>query len=215
MKPVHCLILAKAPLPGRAKTRLIPTFGPEGAAALASAALADTFAAARDCRADRVVVSFDGDPEGIVPTEFEVVAQRTGSLADRLAGAWADAGGPGIQIGMDTPQVTGADLDAAMDALDGADTDAVIGLAEDGGWWAIGLAEPVDVFAGIPTSEADTGSRQLQRLSDLGLRTHQLPTRRDVDHPADAFAVAAAAPDTRFAATLRRLAEPADLERSR
>lgn len=203
---MHCLVLAKSPVPGRAKTRLIPEFGPEGAAALAAAALADTFAAAAGCRADRVVVSFDGDPTGIVPDDFEVFSQRTGSLADRLAGAWADAGGPGIQIGMDTPQVTAADLDDALDTLERPGTDAVLGLAADGGWWAIGLHEPLDVFAGIETSRDDTGARQLDRLEALGLTTVQLPIRRDVDHPADAHAAAEAAPGTRFAATLAAFA---------
>ena len=209
---VHCLILAKAPLPGRAKTRLVPAFGPEGAAALAAAALQDTFAAARSSRADRVIVSFDGDPTGIVPTDFEVVAQRSGSLADRLAGAWADAGSAGIQIGMDTPQLTGADLNAAFDTLERPGTDAVLGLATDGGWWAIGLHRPDDVFAGIATSQADTGANQHRHLVERGLATRLLPTFRDVDHPDDALAVAAAAPSTRFATTLAELVEDADID---
>lgn len=202
---MHCLILAKAPLPGRAKTRLIPAFGPEGSAALAAAALADTFDAARESRAERVVVSFEGDPTGTVPGDFEVVTQRSGSLAERLAGAWDDAAGPGVQIGMDTPQVTGADLDTAFDLLADDDTDAVLGLADDGGWWAIGLRRPADVFAGIATSQDDTGARQLQQLEAMGLRTRLLATKRDVDEPDDARAVAALAPHTRFAALLAEL----------
>ncbi|MCB0972308.1 MAG: DUF2064 domain-containing protein, partial [Acidimicrobiales bacterium] len=112
---MHLLIVAKRPLPGKAKTRLMPAYGRDGSAALAAAALADTFAAAAACRADRVVVSFDGDPDGVVPTDFEVVPQRSCPFDERLAGAWADAGGPGLQIGMDTPQVTPALLDTAMD----------------------------------------------------------------------------------------------------
>lgn len=204
---MHLLIVAKRPLPGRAKTRLIPTFGPDGAASLAAAALADTFEAAGSCRADRVVVAFDGDPAGVVPAGFEVVPQRPGNLADRLGGAWTDAGGPGLQIGMDTPQLTGADLDAAYDLLDAPGTEAVLGPAVDGGWWAIGMHAPADVFAGIATSRADTGAQQLGRLRSLGLSTHLLPTRRDVDRPNDAFAVAALAPWSRFAATLGDLVD--------
>ncbi|QXC59644.1 DUF2064 domain-containing protein [Aquihabitans sp. G128] len=198
------LIVAKQPLPGRAKTRLIPAYGADGAAALAAAALADTFAAAAACRADRVVVSFDGDPTGIVPAAFEVVPQVHGDLAVRLAGAWADAAGPGLQIGMDTPQLTAADLDGAFDALEVPGTDAVLGPAADGGWWAIGFHRcPPGVFAGIPTSRSDTGPRQLARLRSLGLTTTLLPTVTDVDEPADAVTVAAAAPGTRFAAAVR------------
>lgn len=199
--------MAKRPVAGQAKTRLIPGFGPGGAAALAAAALADTFEAARACGADRVVVSFDGDPTGIVPADFQVVPQHPGTLAQRLAGAWSDAwpitnDGPGLQIGMDTPQVTGEDLDAAFASLNTRGTDAVLGLAEDGGWWAIGLHHPMDVFAGIATSQADTGERQLDRLRELGLATNLLPTKRDVDLPEDAHAVAALAPHSRFAAAV-------------
>ncbi len=203
---MHLLIVAKRPVAGQAKTRLIPGFGPNGAATLAAAALADTFDAARACGADQVVVSFDGDPTGVVPADFAVVPQRPGNLADRLAGAWVDTwptlGGPGLQIGMDTPQVTGADLDAAFEILVTPGTDAVLGLAEDGGWWAIGLHRPTDVFTGVATSQADTGARQLARLQDLGLATTLLPTQRDVDLPQDALAVAALAPHSRFAAAV-------------
>jgi glycosyltransferase A (GT-A) superfamily protein (DUF2064 family) len=196
---VDLLILAKRPDPGRAKTRLIPAFGPEGSAALAAAALADTFDAARASGADRVVVSFDGDPSGVVPDDLEVVPQRQGDLADRLAGAWTAVDGPALQIGMDTPQVTGRDLADAFGALEAPGTDAVLGMADDGGWWAIGLSQPADVFAGIVTSRADTGRRQRDRLRELGLATSLLATFRDVDLPADVAAVAAAAPGTRFA----------------
>lgn len=206
MEDVHLLIVAKRPLPGVAKTRLMPAFGPEGAAALAAAALADTFDAARGCRADRVVVSFAGDPTGVVPDGFEVVPQRDGPFDVRLAGAWEDAGGPGLQIGMDTPQVTAADLDAALDQLEAPGTDAVLGPAADGGWWAIGLPHPVPgLFAGVPMSQADTGARQLARLRELGLATALLPERRDVDLPDDVAVVAAAAPGTRFAAVATEL----------
>jgi len=206
---VQLLILAKRPVAGRAKTRLMPAFGPEGSAALAAAALADTFDAASRSGADRVVVAFDGDPSGVVPDRFEVVPQCTGDLAARLTHAWSSMRGPTLQIGMDTPQVTGPDLDAAFASLDRPGADAALGLAEDGGWWALGLRHPDAmahrVFTGIPTSEPDTGPRQQTRLVDLGLATVALPVQRDVDLPADAFAVAAAAPHTRFARALAEL----------
>lgn len=207
MDPVHLLIVAKQPLPGRAKTRLIPAFGPEGAAELAMAALLDTFDAVRASRiADRVVVSFDGDPAGVVPAAFEVVPQRRGDFATRLQGAWDDAAGPGLQIGMDTPQLTGADLDAALGRLLEPGTDAVLGPAVDGGWWGIGLRSTrPDLFADVPMSAADTGIHQLDRLATLGLRTAVLAEHRDVDHPEDVGLVAGLAPHTRFAEVARRL----------
>ena len=212
---MHLLIVAKRPLPGYAKTRLIPAFGADGAAALAAAALADTFDAARRCRADRVVVSFAGDPTGIVPRTFTVVAQGPGTFQERLASAWDASGGPGLQIGMDTPQVTASDLDAAMDRLAMDGTEAVLGPASDGGWWAIGLRRPVDgVFEGVPMSEPTTGAHQLRRLRELGLLTRMLPELRDVDEPGDVDVVAAAAPRTRFAVTARELRSTATFDAS-
>ncbi|CAN5907322.1 DUF2064 domain-containing protein [soil metagenome] len=194
------LIVAKRPDPGRVKTRLIGWAGADGAAALAAAALADTFDAARQSRADRVIVAFDGDPSGVVPDDIHVVPQCAGDLADRLTDAWRHVSPPTFQIGMDTPQLSAADLDAAMDRLDQPGTDAVLGPAEDGGWWGIGLRHRHDdVFGGIATSRSDTGANQAARLDALGLVTGALPLRRDVDHPPDAVAVAAVAPGTRFA----------------
>jgi rSAM/selenodomain-associated transferase 1 len=199
---VHVTVLAKAPVPGRVKTRLVPPYSPAEAAALAEAALADTLAAAVGSGADEVVVALDGRPGPWLPPGCRVVAQRGGGLDERLAAAWADAGGPGVQVGMDTPQLTSADLDAALAAL--ADHDAALGLAEDGGWWAIALRRPDErVFLGIPTSRGDTGVRQRRRLAALGLRVADLPVRRDVDHAADVAAVAALAPAGRFAAVAR------------
>lgn len=203
---MHLLIVAKRPQAGLAKTRLIPAFGPDGSAELAAAALADTFAAARACRADRVVVAFEGDPTGIVPRRFTVVPQRAGTFAERLEGAWADAGAPGLQIGMDTPQVTAADLDRAMAQLTVPRTDAVLGMAVDGGWWAIGFRTPEPgAFRRVPMSRPTTGARQLARLEQLGLHTTLLRTFRDVDEAEDVAAVAAAGPQTRFARAAARL----------
>jgi glycosyltransferase A (GT-A) superfamily protein (DUF2064 family) len=194
--------MAKAPIPGRVKTRLTPPLTPLQAADLAEAALADTLDAALASRADRVVVALDGPPGDWLPPGCVVVPQREGTLDQRLAAAWADVGGCGVQIGMDTPQVTAEDLDAALVALDAAD--AALGVADDGGWWAIALRRPDPaVFLGIPTSRLDTGARQRARLAALGLHTVLLPRRRDVDLFDDAVAVASAAPGTRFAATLR------------
>jgi rSAM/selenodomain-associated transferase 1 len=196
---VHVTVLAKAPVAGRVKTRLVPPYTHDEAAALAEAALADTLGAAMACGADEVVVALDGRPGPWLPPGCRVVVQRGDGLDERLAAAWADAGGPGVQVGMDTPQVTSAELDAALAALD--DHDAALGLAEDGGWWAIALRRPdPQVFLGIPTSRADTGARQRRRLDALGLRVAELPVHRDVDHAADVVAVAALAPAGRFAA---------------
>jgi hypothetical protein len=201
------MVVAKAPVAGRVKTRLCPPCTPAEAADLARAALVDTLAAVTAARADRRVLVLEGSPGPWVPDGFEVLAQRGGSLAERLDAAWADAvgsrPGPTVQIGMDTPQVTAALLGDALDLL--ARVPAAIGPARDGGWWALALRGHLPgAFDGVAMSEPDTGTRQLQRLTGLlGTAPASLPLLRDVDHIADARAVAAAAPGTRFARELR------------
>lgn len=202
------IVIAKEPLPGRVKTRLCPPLAPAEAADLAAAALADTFAAAGASGADRVVAALDGHPGDWLPPGVVVVDQGAGGLDERLARAWLHAEGPFVQIGMDTPQVTGADLADAMDLLARPrGPRAVLGPAADGGWWALGLRRAVPrLVLGVPTSRSDTGARQRQRLVDAGLDPHLLGTRRDVDTYDDALAVAAEAPGTRFATRLAALA---------
>jgi rSAM/selenodomain-associated transferase 1 len=196
------LVIAKAPVPGRVKTRLSPPCTPEEAAELAGAALTDTLVAAAEASsAGRRVLVLDGAAGSWVPDGFELVPQRGDGLAERLAAAFEDAGGPAFLVGMDTPQLTPALLDAGLDALDGAD--AVFGAALDGGYWGIGLRRPDPaVFLGVPMSEAQTGRAQRMRLAELELRTTLLPPLLDVDTIEDARVVAAAAPGTRFAAVL-------------
>jgi len=206
------IVIAKAPVPGRVKTRLTPPLRPEQAATLARAALEDTLdAVARSRLAGRRVVALDGEPDGWLPGDFELVTQRGAGLAERLAGAFEDVGGPALLVGMDTPQVTPELLDAGLASLaDGAD--AVFGAATDGGYWTIGLTRPERrVFAGVPMSERHTGAAQRARLAALGLATHHLPPLRDVDTFEDARAVAAGAPGARFARAFTRYtaAEPA------
>ncbi len=201
---MHVLVMAKSPMPGKVKTRLCPPCTPAEAAALAEAALADTFEAVAACGAGRRIVALDGEPGAWLPAGFEVVPQCTGELDERLAGAWAAAGGPGVQIGMDTPQVTAGLLDESLGALDTAP--AALGHATDGGWWAIGLRRPEPaVFRGVPMSTARTGAAQQARLRSLGLRVAELATLVDLDTVEDVGEVVAAGPRTRTAALARSL----------
>lgn len=201
------LVIAKEPVPGRVKTRLTPPFTLAQGAALAQAALEDTLAAAvASTRARRRVLVLDGRPGAWLPRGFEVIAQRGAGLAERLAAAFADCGGPAFLIGMDTPQVTPALLDAGLAAVEHGD--AVIGAAPDGGYWGIGLRRPDPaVFDRIPMSVATTAAAQRARLASLGLETVQLPPLRDVDTAHDAEVVAMQAPGGRFAALLSAMAE--------
>jgi uncharacterized protein len=200
----HVLVMAKAPVAGRVKTRLCPPCTPEEAAAVAEAALADTLAAVASCGAGRRMVALDGAPGPWLPPGFEVIPQVEGPFDRRLAAAWALAAGAGVQIGMDTPQVTAGLLDDALASLDS--TTAALGLAADGGWWAIALRRPDRrVFSGIPMSTADTGAAQDRRLRDLGLTVTALPTLVDLDTADDLAAVVESGSAIRTAAQARRI----------
>jgi rSAM/selenodomain-associated transferase 1 len=203
---VTVIVLAKAPAPGRVKTRLCPPCDPEQAAALAEAALVDTLRSVAAIRSERRVLVFDGAPGPWLPANFEVLPQRGEGLDERLAHAFTDTGTGGVLIGMDTPQVTPARLTAALRALGAPGVDAVLGPSVDGGWWALGLRTPDPaVFLGVPMSTPHTGDAQRARLHELRLRTASLPTLRDVDDFDDALAVARTTPGSRFAATLRSM----------
>ncbi|MGW7269380.1 TIGR04282 family arsenosugar biosynthesis glycosyltransferase [Streptomyces sp. NPDC054864] len=204
------LVIAKEPLPGRVKTRLSPPYSPAEAAELAEASLADTLHAVLAAPARRRVLVLDGRPGAWLPAGIEVVPQRAGGLDERLGAAFGGCTGPALLVGMDTPQVTPGLLAPALGPDAWQDCDAWFGPAVDGGFWALGLAEPDPrLLRGVPMSRPDTGALQRARLTDAGLRVRELPLLRDVDTAEDAGKVAEAAPNSRFAATLARLATTA------
>jgi uncharacterized protein len=202
-RPLQLIVLAKEPVAGRVKTRLCPPYTLDQAAELAAAALADTLAAAVQSIAGQVIVVLDGNPGDWLPSGVRVVPQHGGGLDERLANAWDDCGGPGLQIGMDTPQVTAELLDAALSRV--AVGESVLGLATDGGWWAIGLQAPDrGVFEGVPMSSTRTGEYQLARMTSLGYDVQLLAALCDVDTADDALEVAELIPLSRFAGALKR-----------
>ncbi len=190
--------MAKAPVPGAVKTRLCPPLHPAEAAELAAAALADTLHVVAACGAAERWVALDGEPGPWLPPGFRVIAQRGDTFADRLQNAWTDTGGPTLQIGMDTPQVTAELLDGSMAALE-ASPGAVLGHADDGGWWALGMLQAhAGVFRHIPMSTTSTGAQQAERLRAMGLGPDLLPPLVDVDEWGHAVDVARQVPDGRF-----------------
>jgi len=210
---VQVLVMAKNPVPGRVKTRLTPPYSQVAAADLAGAALLDTLDAVCATPARRRLLVLDDDPVVPVPEGVELMTQRGGPLDERLenalADAWSVAGLPMLLVGMDTPQVTAAELTGAARALLAPGVDAVLGPAVDGGFWAIGLRRwQPGLVAGVAMSRAGTGAEQLSRLRSAGLRVDLLPVQHDVDTAEDVVLVARAAPETRFAATAHRHAAP-------
>lgn len=208
--PTTLLVIAKEPVPGRVKTRLTPPFTPEQAARLAEAALADTLHTLLRVPARRRVVVLDGRPGGWLPPGYEVWPQVGGGLDERLAAAFAScAEGPAFLVGMDTPQLTPELLAPVTGPGAWPPNRAWFGPAADGGFWALGLAQPDPrLLRGVPMSTPDTGAEQRRRLLAAGLAVAELPVLRDVDTAADAAEVAAQAPaGGRFATVHARLRE--------
>ncbi|WP_433058511.1 TIGR04282 family arsenosugar biosynthesis glycosyltransferase [Dactylosporangium sp. CS-033363] len=206
---VQVLLLAKTPVPGRVKTRLCPPWTPEQAAALAAAAIADTAEVLTATPAVARTLVVDGPLPA--PRGWSRVPQRGAGLGERLAAAYADTARPGVAtvlVGMDTPQLRVGHLVAATAGL--AAADAVLGPAEDGGWWLLGLRDPAaaSVLRDVPMSTADTGALTEAALRDRGLTVAATATLRDVDTAPDARAAAAACPASRFARVLSTV-EPA------
>jgi rSAM/selenodomain-associated transferase 1 len=212
---VIVIVVAKAPVPGRVKTRLCPPATPRQAAAIAAAALLDTIDAVRATPDVTPVLAYagrlaDAERSGDIRSAlagWHLVPQHGATFADRLARAHADAaaqvpGQPVLQIGMDTPQVRPATLTASLDRLSVAD--AVLGPATDGGWWALGLRDPhhAEALRAVPMSTPETGARTRTALTARGLHVTNALVLSDVDRWADALAVAATTPGSRFAAAV-------------
>ncbi len=210
------LVLAKSPVAGQVKTRLCPPLTYGEAARLAAAALIDTLAACSATGLPTTVAMSGSLAEAERSAELRaalagvrVIPQRGNTFADRLVAAHAEVGRRAavLQIGMDTPQVTAAQLTSAVRQLQRPGTGAVLGPAADGGWWALGLRRGSDgrVLAEVPMSRPDTGALTLAAARFLGLRVTLLPMLTDVDAFPEAVTVARQAPTTRFAAHVRQL----------
>jgi len=217
--PVVGLVVAKAPVPGLAKTRLASTIGDRAAADIAAAALLDTLDAVAASPFQARVVAMTGDLDAAPASEeirsrldaFTVVPQRGDDFADRLANAHLDAAAVAgiravVQIGMDTPQVSSALLTECAEELLGAE--AVLGLATDGGWWVLGVSDAsmADCVRQVPMSQDDTGAQTLAALSAKGIRVELVAELADVDTVDDIEAVRqACATESRFARAVREV----------
>jgi len=187
-------VFAKFPEPGRAKTRLIPALGPQGAAALHAKMVNHTLDRVGELRRLR-------DPEVRVwvagaqveafasrfETEFTCEPQIDGDLGHKMLGAFsrmlrrADAA---VIVGTDCPDISSGLLNTAFDAL--RQVDVVLGPADDGGYYLIGLTRPVpSLFEDMEWSTASVLEQTIQRAEALGLSARLLPKLSDVDHPED------------------------------
>jgi uncharacterized protein len=204
------LVIAKAPVAGRVKTRLCPPCTPQQAALIAAASLADTLATVSATPAVRRTLVLSGRYP--LPPGWRGVPQRGDGLAHRLANGFADTALPrvgSLLVGMDTPQLTPALLAAVAGGLAGAD--AVLGPAGDGGWWALALRDPrhAEALRAVPMSTPQTARRTAAALRERGLRLRYGPALRDVDTAEDALAVAESCPPGAFTGAVRAHLAPA------
>jgi uncharacterized protein len=188
-EPVAVAILAKAPVAGFAKTRLIPVLGADGAAALQARLIARAVATA--CAAAIGPVTLWVTPDEAHPAFQELRAhgialarQGDGDLGARMLAAIAAANGPILVIGTDCPVLTPDHLRTAADILRGGD--AVVVPAEDGGYALIGMRAPEPaLFSAMRWSTPDVMEETRRRLRALGLSWQEPVTLWDVDVPAD------------------------------
>jgi uncharacterized protein len=214
--PVTLLVVAKAPVPGRAKTRLAATVGDQLAAEIAAAALLDTLDAVAATPVATRVVALTGELADAADADeirrrlasFVVIAQRGNDFGDRLANAHADAaavdGHPVLQIGMDTPQVTAELLTDCGRRL--VESPSVLGMAPDGGWWALGVDSPAfaECLRDVPMSQPDTGALTLKALRGNGVDVTLIYELADFDIADDEAAVRELCrPGSRFAQVTR------------
>lgn len=201
---IELAILAKAPLPGLCKTRLIPRLGAAGAATLQSWLL--QLAVATAVTADIGPVSLWCTPDDTHPDfhrcqafgDVRLLSQPQGDLGARMHAAAAASRTPAgtLIIGTDCPVLTPAFIQQMADAL--GHHDAVLVPAEDGGYVLIALrcADP-RLFAAIDWSTDRVMAQTRQRLRELGLDWHETAPLWDVDRPADFERLAARIPALR------------------
>ncbi len=189
------MIFAKAPTPGRVKTRLVPALGEQAAAALHRQLAERTLGTALAAGLGQVELWCAPETEDAFFAAcakqhgVELRAQGKGDLGMRMARALESAlaqGSVGLLIGSDCPALTAEYLREAAAALrEGCD--AVIGPAEDGGYVLIGLARgpAAPLFEDMVWGGATVMEETRRRLAGRKLRWRELATLWDVDRPED------------------------------
>jgi uncharacterized protein len=187
---IDVAIMARAPVPGRAKTRLIPALGAAGAARLQSWLLQRTVTMALAADVGPVSLWCAGDlahPDFVAyaqPGQVSLRIQPEGDLGWRMLAAIRAASAGILVIGTDCPTLTPLHLQEAAAALAG--NHAVVTPAEDGGYVLIGMRTPApELFRQIDWGSENVMAQTRLRLRELGWVWHEPATLWDVDRPAD------------------------------
>ncbi len=176
-------VFARLPVPGKVKTRLIPALGEEGAARLYARLLAHTVEVAKASGLEfelRVTGGEEAAFHELFGADVSVVDQGEGDLGARMAGVAA----PCLIIGSDCPAISVPLLQAAAGAL--ADRKVVLGPANDGGYYLVGLAEPMPfLFEAMEWSTPQVLPQTLARLAERRIGPAILPELADIDTAED------------------------------
>lgn len=186
MRETTICIFAKPPRPGEAKTRLVPAIGALHAARVAGALLEDVIQAAFEVPDAQVVVSAT-EPFALPGRSLPLWPQPEGDLGARIEHTVRKAlleSRCAIAVGADTPGITAAILHDAIQRL--KSLDAVLGPADDGGYYLIGLRRcPPNLLQDIRWSHSATLDDTLVRLRQFGMKHSLLPRWFDLDTPED------------------------------
>lgn len=193
------IVFVKAPLPGLVKTRLCPPLSEIEAARLYRAFARDTLGLAEGVRDATVEVAY-APGEGFENVDWirarpavRSFSQQGRDLGERLVHAFGNAFSNGAQktvvIGSDTPHISSETISTAFSLLD--INDAVIGPAQDGGYYLIGLKRArAELFQGISWSTDKVFQETVERARELDVRLARLSTLADIDTFADLTALA-------------------------
>lgn len=176
-------VFARLPVPGKVKTRLIPALGDEGAARLYARLLAHTVAVAKDSGLDfelRVTGGEVGAFKALFGEDVQVTEQGEGDLGARMTRVEP----PCLIIGTDCPAMSVPLLRAAAGALD--ERKVVIGPANDGGYYLVGMREPMPfLFEDMAWSTPQVLPQTLARLAERRIGPAILPELADIDTAED------------------------------
>ncbi|HYK19164.1 MAG TPA: TIGR04282 family arsenosugar biosynthesis glycosyltransferase [Pyrinomonadaceae bacterium] len=186
--------MAKAPLAGEVKTRLVPPLRAREAAELNICFLSDMAANIQSVSetktASGLVVYTPAGSEsafaGVLPAGFDLLVQRGASLGERLCNATDDllkqGYGSVCLINSDSPTLPESILVHAIESLMAEGDRVVLGAAEDGGYYLIGLKHAHrNLFKDIAWSTSDVLARTRQRAAEIDLPVELLPPWYDVD----------------------------------
>ena len=185
------VVVAKAPVPGEVKTRLVPHFSPAEAADLFRCFLRDRIKEMGQLRGIDLAVSFTPAEARetfarIASNGFKLFAQKGGDLGQRLNNVFIEMLAKGYDavsiIDSDTPDLPGTIVEQSFRIMMSGEADAVYGPCDDGGYYLVGMRRPhPELFEDIPWSTEAVLNITLQRAARLGIKTKLLPAWNDLD----------------------------------